>query len=83
MSSNHNFYTCLFCEKFFLYDKFLVSLIFEFNRGKDIFAKNPDIKELTFLNACYECYINDHTLDSHGQDFLNLGFIRKHKSIRY
>ena len=39
MSSNHNFYTCLFCEKFFLYDKFLVSLIFELNRGKDIFAK--------------------------------------------
>ena len=45
MSSNHNFYTCSFCEKFFFYDKFIVSLIFEFNRGKDILAKNLILKK--------------------------------------
>ena len=36
MSSNHNSYTCLFSEKFFLYDKFLVSLITKYNKGKAI-----------------------------------------------
>ena len=56
MSSNNNFFQCIFCDKINYLPSKISNFIKNYNRGKDIYFNNLETKKVVFANYCYLCY---------------------------